>query len=270
MVSRAGYYLSVISFLCLSLSCRGTEYQPWIGNYYEFEWRNDLLYQSYNKINSKHFGSNDLFLHASLSNAIGENYSVELETTAARTHRQDWNIDNLRLAGRYVWLDDIAGDPLTVTGGLVLTQAFIPSLEDVSSFHHGRREAELFVSFGKENSEKELWENRWWGVVGIGFADKGSPWIRADVDYEFQYCEADEIRVFLNSLWGLGNKSIHVHDFKGYGPIAHQSIDIGLRYTRELEYCGHFFVEYAFRPYAKNFPTHTNRVLLGFLVTFIP
>lgn len=258
---------------CCSFSLAATQYLPWLGNLYEFEWRNSLLSQYYPHLASpsccRHYSSNDLFVTSSLCNAIDTNFALEGELTLAHTTRQSWGVDNFRLSGRYVWLDDVAGDLITLTTGAVLTQSFVPSLNDISSFHHGRSEAEIFVSFGRECSHGQpLWDSRMWGMLGIGFAERGFPWIRTLLAYEQRFCDCHEFRYMIETLWGLGHQRLCPHHFHGYGPIQHQSIDLSLRYTYLIEYFGALNIDYAYRIYARNFPERTQCVTIMLTKTF--
>ena len=250
-----------------------TEYQPWLGNFYEFELRTSGQYQGYTWLSSdshlKKYYSNDVFLNVSLSNARPDPaIGTEVEITQARTRRQRGDIDQLKVTGRYVWQDDVAGDPLSLMTGLSYTQAFYYSLRDVSSFHHGFSNIELFISLGKENPDESVWASRWWGMLAIGVAERGSPWFRLHLNYEKRWREKHEVKTFLSSLWGLGHKRLHPHHFHGYGSIQHQSIDLGLRYTYLLELYGSASLEYSYRIYARNFPAFTHQVLAQLLYTF--
>jgi hypothetical protein len=260
-----------IIFLLGICQIRATDYQPWLGNIYEFELRGSLLYQGYAWLSSgphlKKYSSNDVFLNASLSNAIPD-FGLEIEATQARTRRQKGDLDQLKITGRYVWQDDVAGDPLSLTTGLSFIYATPYSLRDVSSFHHGRAEGEVFLSIGKESPLETMWGSRWWNVLGIGLADRGSPWVRFNLTYEKRLWDQHEIRLFLYSLWGFGHKKLHLNSFHGYGPIQHQSIDVGVRYTYLLEFFGSACVEYSFRVYGRNFPVYAHRILAQFLYTF--
>jgi hypothetical protein len=265
----------LFTFLYLFCSCQGsaTEYGPWLGNFYEFELRSSLKYQGYawlaSDLHHTKYPSNDFFLNLSLSNAIPDPaISGEFEVTGARTRRQQRDIDQLKLTGRYLWQDDVAGDPYSLVTGLSYTQAFKHSLRDVSSFHHGLYNAELFVSLGQEKADECLWGSRWWGMFAIGIAEQGSPWLRLRLNYDKRWCEKHELGLFLHSLWGLGGKHLHLNDFHGYGLIKHQSIDLGVRYTYVIEYFGNASLEYSYRVYANNFPAYVHRVLAQVLYTF--
>lgn len=268
---RLMIWIILFSFFLKSGEGSATEYDPWLGNAYELELRPSLIYQDYTWLSLgphlKKYSSNDVFLNASLIGTVPEG-SLEVEATQARTRRQKGDLDQLKLTGRYPLLDDVAGDPISVTAGLSLIYALSYSLKDVSSFHHGRGESELFLSVGKETPLETMWGSRWWGVFGIGIADRGSPWLRFNLSYEKRLCDQHEMRFFAHSLWGLGQKRLHLHHFHGYGPIQHQSIDLGLRYTYLLKYIGSVSVEYSYRVHAFNFPVYAHRVLAQFLYPF--
>lgn len=264
--------LFIFSFMSI-YSGHATEYQPWLGNYYEFELRSNLKYQGSGWLSSgshlKKYTANNIFLNLSLCNAIPDpSCGVEFEVTEVRTRIQHGEIDNFKLTGRYLWQDDIAGDPFGLITGVSYIQAFKKSLKDPNSFHHGLYNAEFFLSVGKENPDEWLWGSRWWGVFVLGIAEQGSPWCRCNLDFDKRWFEKHEMSLFVHSLWGCGNKRIHLQDFHGYGPIKHQSIDLGMRYTYVLEYYGSASVEYSYRVYARNFPVYVHSVLAQILYTF--
>jgi hypothetical protein len=274
MVNRKRLYPLI--YLCCLFYTWGwsTEFQPWVGNYFEFEWRNTLLYQTYPVINSNSqrvkYSSSDFFFTTSLSNALKPEFSIELEAALAYTRHQKGNIDNFRLTGRYMWLDDLLGDRISLTTGVKLTQSFLNSLHDISSFHHGRAEAEFFISLGQEESLETKWGSRWWVVGGIGVANRGSAWLHAQSTYEFRLLPKHEVRLFGEGLLGLGHKQLPIHHFHGYGPIQHRSLDLGIRYTYLIDFFGSASFEYSNRVYARNFPAQAHRFLLNLLYTFGP
>lgn len=264
--------LSILFFL-YSFQANSTEYQPWLGNYYEFEFRSSVDYQGSGWLTSgshlKKYTANNIFLNLSFCNAIPDpSLGIEFEVTEARTRVQHGEIDNLKLTGRYLWQDDVAGDSISLITGLSYTQAFKKSLKDPNSFHHGLHNTEFFISFGKENPDEWLWGSRLWCVCALGIAEQGSPWLRFNVDADKRWCEKHEMSLFVHSLWGFGHKNLYLHDFQGYGPIKHQSIDFGMRYTYVLEYYGCASVEYSYRVYAHNFPAYVHSVIAQILYTF--
>lgn len=246
---------------------------PWLTKDFEFQPRASIVYQTYPKIATKHEhgtqSADDQFYSMGIELSAFD-YSAELETTLAHTRRQHYCFDDIRLTGRYRILNDIPGDdPVTLTAGVTLIQAFRHSLHDVSSFHHGQFEAEAHVTVGKETPLEEFWMTHWWAVFAMGLGDHGSPWIRTELAWEKNWYDGDQLRLFANTLWGLGGRSISsVKHFGGYGPIDHRSIDLGIRYSHLFDFSGILSLEYIHRPYAHNFPEHANILQLSFIYPF--
>ena len=167
-------------------------------------------------------------------------------------------------------MDDDIGDPFSLTMGLSLNRAWREAVNDISSFHHGRNEAFLHMAIGKQDIQGSTWLSRWWGVVGIGTADRWTPWIVANAAYEWNQYDPHRLRLYVNSLWGCGTRKLDVCDFGGYGPLDHRSIDIGLYYSYELDYYGMLSIDYAHRVYARNFPDNANIVTLSYIYPFGP
>ncbi len=258
--------------LCLiPIIINATELMPWPDEDFEFQPRLTGLYQTYRSIAKSHGyihkPSYDRFYTLSVGMSAFD-WSGEIETVFADTPRQRGTCDCVRLTGRYRWLNDIVDDPVSLTTGITIIQAFRHSVNDISSFHHGQIAAEAHIAVGKETSHLSSWLSHWWGVFGIGMADQGYPWIRGDAYWEKNWCDQSQLRLFLHSLWGLGDRNLHAHShFRGYGPIAHRSIDIGARYTYNFD-LGILSFEYAHRVYAVNFPAHANLFLLSYLYPF--
>ncbi len=280
MVKRNGlYYLIVFLLPAFGWS---TQDLPWLGNFAELEWRNSMRYQTYHHLlhgkKALPYASDDQFIDSSLSTAIFE-YGIELELVCAHTRKQR-GIDQFKITGRYVWMDDIAGDPLSLTSGFSFIESFEPSLHDPSSFHHGRGEGELFLSLGKEfnpgYNDDELdilgeWHARGWGVLAIGTSPtRGVPWARFIVAYDKRIGLRHEFRLFSKGLYGFGDRNLHLDDFHGYGLIRHRSVEVGFRYTYLIEFFGSASIEYANRVYAYNFAANASQVTVEVLYTFGP
>lgn len=252
------------------LFCRvlcATELLPWYGQDLEIETRAISQMQAYRLVSEGHrtipHSGCDLFFEVSAGTSFND-LAAELEVIASDSRYRHFGMDCLKLTGRYRWLNDVVADPVSLVTGISISQVFKPGLRNLSSFHHGGIEGEFHLSVGKEHSFGQYWISRYWGVVGVGVADMGYPWIRANVAWEHNYCEQHRLRLFVNSLWGLGYKSLHVHEFHGYGSIGHQLVDIGIRYGRSFERSAWVIsLEYAFRAYAMNCPKEVNSVYLS-------
>jgi hypothetical protein len=261
------HFLLWIPFLCW-----GIDVKPWINNEYEVEIRTELLCQHFNSVQIPHHdlkrNESDYFL--SLSAAFPfRRYRGEFEITGAQTHHQNHRIDNFRISFAYSAMDDREGDPFSLMGGMILSEPLSRALHDISSFHHGHLNAEFFLSVGKDIEflcdDDNLF--RWWNVCGLGCTDFGASWIREDCACEWRQ-EVQYIRLFANTLWGLGKRDLRLNCFKGYGPIQHRSVDIGIRYGCCFSGIGTLSVQYARRVYAHNFPENANLILFEYYLPF--
>lgn len=267
-------FCSLICFLASGLSLFATELQPWLGNVYEFEFRSSFAYQGYQKLSCgshlrKH-SSDDLFLNASLLNTLQDpSLGIELEFRDASTRKhRGGGLDQWKITGRMLFLDDIIGDPISFATGLSYAQAFRHSLKDVSCFHHGLNNVECFASIGKEFPDDVIWQSRLFAVAALGIAEKGSPWVRLHLDWEKRWQDNHEASIYLHSLFGLGGKKLKPAHFRGFGSIQHQSIDLGLHYRYLIDFYGSASLSYSYRVFARNFPYGTHQALVQILYTF--
>lgn len=263
-------------FFILTLLCPlfgfGTDLKPWYTRYLEIQPRTTLIFQNYKEIRTTHgrihHSSNDLFLNLSLSGAY-DRWAVELETTTATTRKHSFEFCDARLTGRYQWWDSVVGDPVDVVTGISLIQACKTSIHDPSCFYHGKFEVETHLAVGKEIACEQFWTSRLWGVIGLGIADVGSPWIRIDAAWESNWQDTHELEIGLFTLWGCGGNSLHAGDpFKGYGSVQHDSVDLGFKYHYTFESCGILSLGYHRRLFALNFPSQVNLFYLSFLYPF--
>jgi hypothetical protein len=262
----------LIGFFLLPAVIIGTERMPWYGKSLEIEPRLTYLYQNFQDFkagpHSLCYPSNDHFIIASIGSSY-DRYAVEYEFVVSSTRYLSTGMDCQRLTGRTLILNDVTGDPISLTAGVTLTQASPGGVKDPGSFHHGRVEMEWHGALGKEWSCDSTWESRAWVVAGLGLADSGSPWIRADAAWENNYMDTHLLGIFVNTLWGLGGNSVHsLRRFDGYGPIHHQSVDWGIRYA--YTFCGNYMLTLAYsrRVYAENFPLNANLCMATLYVPF--
>lgn len=260
----------VVCFFLLFLPffLQSFERLPWFEKDLVFYGRVQDLYQHYSRIQStkKSFShhADDQFVSLGLSASYSP-WSGDIELVFADTNHQHGRWDHCQFTGSYQWMDDIVGDFASVVFGVRYVSASKSALHDVSSFHHGQNEVELSLSVGKEQTVYDSWGSRYWGIAVFGLADHGSPWWRMEAAFEKNWQQVWALRFYANALYGMGGKSIHPHHFKGYGPIKHRSLDMGLRLTRQTEWCGTWSLECAQRVYSRNFPKNATLIQLEFI-----
>lgn len=262
---RSVVFLVILLSICSAAS--SSELAPWFPTELEIDAQAYTQLQAYHDVNSgsssKRKPACDLFFGLSAGSAYHD-FAAELEAIATDTRYQDFGMDSIQLTGRYRRLNDIVADPVSLVLGLTVSQVFKPGLRNLSSFHHGGIECEAHLAVGKERSCEQFWVSRWWGLAGIGIADMGYPWIRANINWERNFCDVHCVRCFANTLWGLGPRRLNVDvPFKGYGAIRHQSVDVGVHYNSSYEWGGTIGIEYAYRVFACNCPAGVNQILVS-------
>lgn len=228
--------------LCLCLLfpffVQGTQLQPWLPRYLELQPKASYLYQAYNSVSTgerhRHRKDRDHFLNLSLSTACAV-YGIEVETDLGATRHRKFTFSDLALTGRYQFLDDVIGDPVSVIGGLTIAQVFRLARNDISNFYHGGIQGEAHVSVGKEWQCWNFWRSRLWGVGVFGVADIGSPWLRFDFGWEYNWWDINQIGLYLKSRGGFGGRDLKIHHFSGYGPVAYRVIDISFEARHHFE-----------------------------------
>lgn len=258
----------IISWIFFSYA-EATVLEPWHKPIYSIDFNGSFWLQQFNRLDAccgflkRH--ELDAFYHFSVLGVYNEKTTAELELQASNT-RKGFGLNAVRLTGRYFLLDDIVDDPVSLVAGLTVSKIFRVSRRNVALFDHGGIACEAHISIGKENSCEQFWTSRAWGVLGLGVADVGSPWLRANLVWERNWWNIHQLKVFTETIWGFGGKRLCVHTFHGYGSVNYQAVDVGIRYGYILP-CNIFLaIGYAHRVYGKNCPIHVN--LLKFELTY--
>ncbi len=239
-----------------------TDFAPWYGNDLEFHPRETYIFQKYcNNTNN--------ILISGLEGSY-DVYQIDAELNLSHTKARRFGFDDFHLTGRYRFLNDIVGDPVSVVAGVTLIRACHKSVKDKNTFHHGLNEAEFTASVGKEESMGDDWTSRSWALGALGTSDRGSPWARLDLVWEKNYCHRRFLRIFANSLFGFGSRNLHSRHFSGYGDIRHRSIDLGFEYKMYVIETSELTLGYSYRPYAENFPKQVNSFMIRLMYPFGP
>lgn len=260
-------------FMVLTCHVRAINLEPWYPRIFEINPYATLLTQLSSAVQSPH-GDFDRGLHANFFNsgayAAYYDWGGELDVSFAESSERCFGFDSCGCTVRYLIWDDVAlVDPLSVVASLSLRAVGKTALNDLSTFHHGRNEAVAHISAGKEVPFKQFWFSRFWGTVGFGIADAGSPWWHFHLSGERNACDKQRWRLFVDSLIGCGGRSLRCgKPFHGYGSISHRSVDVGADYRYTFESDLQATLSYCYRVYSRNFPKNTNSISLSFLYPF--
>ena len=135
------------ALLLLPISLSALQVQPWFHEIYEFTFTPSYTYSRYRDVQNGHpqlkSASNDHLIAFDLGISPMQKWDVDADLEFADTPRQSLGFRSSALQLRYQWLDDIAGDPVSVTTGISGRGVGGHSLKDVSCPYHSYANFEL-------------------------------------------------------------------------------------------------------------------------------
>lgn len=262
-----------ILFLIMPIMACALEVQPWFGDCLEFHFLGSYAYSFFDKVEKGIPQLKDTFqsnvISLSLDFSPSPEWSIDTELQLADTSKQNFNFRSFAAQARYLWLDDIVGDPIILTTGVNARFTNTDSLRDISCPYHANLDIELNFSLGKEFDVSDFFAWRFWGYGAIGHANKGSPWVRAILCMETNYEDQHKFAIFGEGSNGYGrHTSVYINDFNGYAKIRQKSIDVGMRYGYQLGVYGTLRFSYTRRLLGKSCPENVNTFVFSYLLPF--
>jgi len=247
--------------------------QPWFGDVYEFHLLSSYSYSRFNHVQGgipqlrSPFNVN--LIYFGLDFSPSPEWAIDTDIQFADTTQQNFNFRTAALQARYLWLDDIIGDRVSLATGFNMRLTPTYALHDVSCPSHANFDAELNFSIGKEFEATECWLFRLWGFGAVGHGNRGSPWVRAIVALETNIDDQHKLAFYADGNNGYGRHShVNTEHFHGYAKIRYKSIDLGFRYGYRLGVWGTLRAEYTRRVLAKAYPSAVNTVTISYLLPF--
>lgn len=253
------------------LSCFSLTTQPWLADLFEADLIPGYIYRHYPNVEgaTKPFAANDQILRFGLGATLSTQFDLEFEVEIANTTQQAWGMRSGAMQMRYLWLDDVAGDPMSLITGISLRDVSKRNLRDVSCPYAARINGELFSAIGKEWSKGASWNTRLYAWLSLGIGNRGSCWTRQELSYESNWCNRHNIKLFLQGDFGFGSlRRVVIDHFNGWGKYHHQSIDLGICYRCQWDYYGVFSISYAYRVFARAFPEKVHCLSLMYCFPF--
>ena len=249
------------------------EVQPWFGDVYEFHFLGSFAYSRFSSFQDAVPPFNQLFQsyvgYLGLDFSPSPVWSIDGDIQFADTTAMNFNFRSLALQGRYLWLDDIIGDPISLATGASARVTSSPGLRDISCPSHGNVDFEINFSLGKEFEASNSWLFRTWCFGAVGHANRGAPWVRGIVSVETNIDDQHKWALYASGVNGYGR---HVHvdteHFYGYAKVREKAIDLGIRYGYRLGVWGTLRFEYMRRVLAKSAPQRVNTFLVSYLLPF--
>lgn len=260
-------------FLFFPCALFGFILEPWYSPVGEFQLHSAYSYSYYPEVsqgkNPSSYHSADHRIHLISGVQCFPNWDVQIGSDFLHSDQLSWGAERVGVQVRYLFLDDVVGDPISLSVGL---QGFyVPTrlMRAVSVPYHAQGNMELGAALGKEIDKVYQWLFRFWGFFGAGMANQGAPWIRPLIATEMKVWQKQILKVLLESYIGLGrHHTVNISRFKGYGTIAHRSVDLRLSYTYLFRVWGSLSVEGGYRLYAHSFPKHLAEVKLSYQLPF--
>jgi len=257
----------------LPISLFGLDRIPWFCNVWEFTFTPTYTYSRYpdvqNGVPKNQTPSHDHVLSLDLGFSPSPQWQIDSEAEFADTPRQSMGLRSIAAQARYLWLDDLLGDPVSLTTGAVLRAVTRHSIKDVSCPYHSYMNYEINTALGREWDRGFDWTFRIFGGASLGIANHGYPWTSAFWIIEGQMHHAHRLGLFVDGSLGFGHhKKVFINHFNGYASIEHRNIDAGVKYTYVFEIWGQLSLSYARRLYARSFPEKVNFFTISYMLPF--
>jgi len=265
-----------LALLCAVSALQAEEFQPWLGNVYEFETKALYEFAESSKVSLAH-GDKSRSLHSNLFQAsLGftphPEWDVAVDLSFAETTWRDFGYDRTKVAFRHLWLDDVTGDDLvSLTSGVSLSLQQNHFLRDISLIRHGSFETLFHAALGKEFDFTEKSYYRAWAMGAIGVANQGSCWAEGKAHLNWIYDETHFLDLFAGLEKGYGNKKLHSvskYNFPGYAHLDYHFGDIGLRYDYQITTLGKIYAQVKRRICARYCPKNQVAVEVGINIPF--
>jgi hypothetical protein len=209
------------------------EISPWLGRVYELEFhaKNETVQaksiDTSHGTRSKTFRGNLTLL--GLSATLSEVTSASLHISGAKLRGKSFGADTMCATYRYLFANDLRGDPLSIATGCTLSYAFHDVLHEPLLVRHGPLGAKVYLSVGKEfNPAKKVFV-RPSLAMSYGIAQKSSSWAEAEARLNTSIFDQHDIDLFARYEHGFGHKKLHsTHHFAGYGHIQYRLVDAGI------------------------------------------
>jgi hypothetical protein len=249
------------------------EVQPWFGGVYEFHFLSGYTYDYYRQVQGAvpplRATSNDHHLFFDLDYHATPYWDFDIDLHFLNSPRKSFGFETSGVQFRYLWMDDIVGDPITLVTGLLTRYVSDSSLRDVSSPYHGPFEFVANIALGNEFVDNEEWRARLWLFGALGQATIGSPWLQGIFGFDTNVHETHKLSIYVDAMQGFGTRqTIDINHFHGYGRVRQKSIDLGFRYGYQLGVWGTLKFTYQRRVLAKLCPKNVNSFEFAYLLPF--
>ncbi|MEN9343411.1 MAG: hypothetical protein RLZZ453_198 [Chlamydiota bacterium] len=272
---KGGYQNTMPKWLILLLpfAAHTLETRPWFHQLYEFDFETRFAYRHFSKVEgaSVQLRSplNDRELRMDMGFTPYPLFDVRAELEFAQVGSINWSFQSAALQSRLGIWDDIVGDPVSITVGVDIRGVNGHLLKSVAVPYASEFNLELTCSCGKEWATGAFWRMHTYGFLAVGQGNRGYPWTRGSVVFQYNLLDTHRFTLFTDGLFGFGGKQhVDVDHFHGWAPFQHQSIDVGGAYGYHLGVYGTLTLTYSYRIFAHNFPEGVQSGMLAYTIPF--
>ena len=163
---------TLLALLSISSLGLAIDQKPWFGDIYEFRADGGFSYSYFNEvqgaIKQPSEASNNYLTFVGMGFTPDESIDLDLDLEVVRTPRQNYSFRSGALQARYRFLNDIAGDPVSVVAGFNMRGVGSKSVKDISSPYASYLNFELTGSVGKEHTYKDSCHRRGSSWISMG------------------------------------------------------------------------------------------------------
>ncbi len=259
------------SFLFLSFCLFSVEKQPWFEDIYEFNLLGKYEYSFFNKIDKPiqqltSYSHGNLF-YFDLNFVWAPQLSTDVDLQFSTTSMQSFGFRSTAIQMRYLWLDDIVGDFVSLVTSIATRYVSKKSFRDINNPLYGRFSLTGDISVGKE-IDLDYLRLHFWGDALVGIPSNGSPWLEGILAFNGVFDDS-KIELLLNGIRGYGkNRFIDVENFNGYGNVRKKILDLQISYSHKMSVWGFLSCGYQRRLLAKTAPENVNTFFIEYLYPF--
>jgi hypothetical protein len=254
--NRVGSLLALVSLLHRQGSADPftPRWAPWLSDQLVWQWPSQAMviwYTPWQQCQSERWWG----LATGIGLAPFESVEVQGALSVAKHTGTSVYADTAQLCGRYQWLDDVAGDPLSLTTALTVTFGTNDAVRAVAEFVPSNVNAELNLAAGKEWSSCDEWQVRAWLLAAVGAANQGRPWIRGSMHLDWQPIAPWQVSGSVEAIQTFGTATCWGPVFPGYAEIRASWVDLQVHVAKAECLAGQLGLEVRSRLWARRAPT---------------
>jgi hypothetical protein len=241
------------------------QWAPWLSDQLVWQWPSKAVviwYTPWQKCQSEKWWG----LCTGIGLAPTESVEVQGALSVAKHTGTSVYADTAQLCGRLQLLDDVAGDPISLTSAVTVTFGTNDAVRAVAEFVPSNVNAEIHLAAGKEWAECEEWKLRCWLLGAVGAANQGRPWIRGSFHVDWQPLSSWQVKCSVEAIQTFGTQTCWGPVFPGYAEIRASWVDLQVSMAKVECLGGSLGLEARSRLWAKRAPTPWT--LGGFLFNY--